>query len=263
MVAGQRSMTPMTGRASIWASRLTRRFCHRIVAVSDAVVEELVRAEGARREGIVVIGNGVDAELFRPGDRAEARRRLGLDPDALTVGAVGRLAVEKGYHHLLDALARVRRAGQPLELALIGGGGEGERLADQARELEVAGAVHFLGVRQELQELYPAFDLFALPSLEEGSPMALLEAMACALPSVATRVGGVPEAVEDGRSGLLVPAADPEALATALTRLATDPDLRHRLGRAARRRVEESLSLERVVRSYEELWEGLAVSRAD
>ena len=254
IVGGQRSLTPMTGRRAALGVRLTRRFVEATVAVSLAVKEEIVRSEGIDPERIEVIANAIDGERFAPGDRQAARRSLELDGNALILGGVGRLTEAKGFEHLLAATASVDASYQVM---LVGDGPCLEDLTAQAEELAISGRVHFLGRRSELETLYPALDVFVLSSLREGSPNVLLEAMACGLPVIATRVGGVPELIDDEVEGLLIPPGDADALAGALRRLAGDPDLRFRLGKAARQRVERDLTLERMVAKHEALYERL------
>ena len=163
-----------------------------------------------------------------------ARRHLGLDRDSVLVGGVGRLTDAKGFEHLIEAVAGVIRAmpspGPRVELALVGDGPRCEALEALARRLEIGDRVHFLGRREALERIYPAFAFFVLSSLREGSPNVLYEAMACGVASVATDVGGVAEIVEHDRSCLVVPPAEVVALATAIERLAVDPPLRSPAG---------------------------------
>ncbi len=259
IVGGQRSLTPMTGHRAALGVRWTRRLVEATVAVSHAVKEEIVRTENLDPERVTVIGNAVDGERFIPGDRLAARQPLGLDPNALIVGGVGRLTEAKGFEHLLEAAAR---AGEiSLQVVLLGDGPRLEAMAKRAEDLSITDRVHFLGRRDELENVYPAMDIFVLSSLREGSPNVLLEAMACGLPVVATSVGGVPELIDDDVEGLLIPPGDSDALAGAFRRLAADPSLRHRLGQAARKRVERELTLERMVVKHQELYERLLTSR--
>jgi len=137
---------------------------------------------------------------------------------------------------------------------LAGDGPERARLAARAHELGIAPATHFLGTRADKAELLEACDVFALASRSEGLGVAALEAMACRRPVVATRVGGLAEAVVDGRTGLLVAPGDPAALAAALRTLRDDPELRARLGAAGPRRLEEGFAAEQMVRAYEALY---------
>jgi glycosyltransferase involved in cell wall biosynthesis len=237
VISSQRSLGPTGARFSAIASRWTRRLCHRVVAVSQAVRREVVRHEGLEPAQVAVIPNGVDAGRFESCRRGGRTDALGLTGAAVVVGGVGRLAPEKGFADLLRALALTRRTTAAIALVLVGDGPERAALRTLADHLGLADAVHFLGTRGDLREVYGGLDILALPSLEEGSPNVLLEAMAAGLPVVATSVGGVPEIVQDGRTGILVPPAAPGALAQALSSLAADGAGRRRLGAEGQRRV--------------------------
>ena len=192
MVAGQRSLTPMTGPVATVAQRLTRPLIRHTVAVSSAVRDRLIEDEGVAPETIQVIDNGVDTAVFQPADRAAAQERLGLAGQGPLLGAVSRLTEVKGLPHLLEAIAALRQRGLPVRLAVVGDGPERERLEAQTTELGLADAVSLLGVRRDLPEIFPAFDVFCLPSIREGSPQVLLEAMASGCPVVASTAGGFP-----------------------------------------------------------------------
>jgi glycosyltransferase involved in cell wall biosynthesis len=257
-VWGQHSLIATSeGWLTAMAARWTRPLADRVVAVADAVRDALITIDHVTPERIAVIGNGVDSARFRPADGGLARRALGLAPEAVVVGTVGRLVPEKGQCHLLEAVALGRRRGLPLELVVAGEGPERAALTALAERLGIAGQVHLLGFQRNLQDLYPAFDLFALPSLEEASPIALLEAMACGLPAVVTPVGGVPAIVDRGECGLIVATASAGELARAIARLATEPALRRLLGKEARRRVEREYDLAVTVRRHEELYDAM------
>lgn len=261
VVTGQRSLTPMTGRRAALGVRMTRRLSQATVANSEAVKARIVAGEGLDPDLVTVIGNGVDHRRFRPGDRGEARRRLGIDSEVLLVGGVGRLSAAKGFEHLIAALAAASRGMVPeaprVELALVGDGPLREDLEASAERSGAGDRVRFLGRREHLEQIYPAFDVFVLSSLREGSPNVLYEAMACGVASIATDVGGVAEIADDQRSCLLVPPGDPAAIATAIERLAADSPLRRRLGEAARARVEADLTIERMVERHAALYRRL------
>ena len=210
----------------------------RIVAATTVERTHLVKHYGADPARIAVIPCGVDTNLFLPGDQAAARAALGLD-DQLQLLYVGRLAPIKGLETLLDAMARLRAAGTRVRLSIVGGdadeplnGHEGELRARLAR-LDLRSAVTFVGAQpqERLRAWYVAADATVLPSHYESFGMVAMEAMACGIPVVASRVGGLQTTVRDGVTGLLVPDHDPAALAGALDRLLGDPDLRFRLGR--------------------------------
>jgi len=210
----------------------------RIVAATTVERNHLVQHYGADPARIAVIPCGVDTNLFMPGDQAAARAALGLD-DRPRLLYVGRLAPIKGLETLLDAMARLRAAGSRVHLSIVGGdadepvnGHEGELRARLAR-LDLGGTVTFVGAQpqERLRAWYVAADATVLPSHYESFGMVALEAMACGIPVVASRVGGLQTTVRDGVTGLLVPESDPVALAGALDGLLADADLRYRLGR--------------------------------
>jgi len=210
----------------------------RIVAANVVERAELLRDYAARASRVATIPCGVDTDLFVPGDRAEARRRLALDDRPLLLW-VGRLAPIKGLDTLLDAVARLRTAGHDLSLLIVGGdadepaNGHEASLRQRLGVLGVEGAVHFVGPQPQdvLPLYYAASDVTVLPSYYESFGMVALEAMACGSPVIASRVGGLVTTVRDGVTGFLVPDSDVGALAERIEGLLADPDLRWRLGR--------------------------------
>jgi glycosyltransferase involved in cell wall biosynthesis len=178
---------------------------------------------------------------------------------------VGHLHAVKGYPTFLEAAQRVAAIVPECAFVSLGeemsGTGYRATLERRAQELGLNDRMYFLGWRDDIRHILSAADVVALPSLAEGLPMAILEAMACARPVVATPVGGNSEAVLDGVTGLLVPVNDADALASALIRLLRDPQLARSMGEAGRRRVEDHFSVERFVRAVEGLYDDLRGSR--
>jgi D-inositol-3-phosphate glycosyltransferase len=218
------------------------RTVDRIVAANVVERDHLARHYGAEPGRIAVVPCGVDTSLFRPGDRAEARRRLGLDGRPLVL-YVGRLEPIKGLDILFDAMGSLRAGGLPVELLVVGGDTDESRMGyevqlRQGLQARALGAsVHFLGPQAQdvLREYYVAADVTVLPSYYESFGMVALEAMACASPVVGTRVGGLTTTVRDGVTGYLVPEGDVMALAGRLADLLGDPDAGERLGREGAR----------------------------
>lgn len=225
------------------------RYCDAVIGVSGPVTQELRRHVPASK--VRHIGNGIDTEVYRPlMSRLDAKQALGLSGKIL-VGFVGRLSADKGISYLLQALASLPASLATSVHAVIAGDGEHRSaLESEARVLGLSGRVHFLGNRRDTPLLYTAFDVFVLPSRREGFPMVLLEAMACGLPVIATRVGDVDHIIEQGVSGLVVEPADPAALQRALQTLLTEPDRAQRMGTAARERVERRFSSAQMAREY-------------
>ena len=223
--------------ATRWANALTYRRNDAVIAVSHAVGATI--PPGRRRPGdwVSVVHHGPDltGAPTGPQARADARAALGLPADAVVIGTVGNLTPKKDQATLLTAYAALRREHPQARLVLIGAGPLDGPLRARARELGLDDVV-FAGSRPDVPALLAGLDVFTLSSRQEGLPVALMEAMASGLPSVVTRVGGMPEVLDDGGQGCLVPPGDPGALGAALGRLVADPALRARLGAAARTR---------------------------
>ncbi len=221
---------------------LARMADHFVCVSRDGAARARSAGLGAHKVGLV--WNGIDLTRFRPTGPC-------VDGPAVTVARVN---PEKDVANLVRAAAEVARTDAAFRVEVAGDGPclpDVRRLAD---ELHIADAVRFRGVVRDIPTLLAGASLFVLPSLNEGISLTLLEAMAVGLPVVATKVGGTPEAVEDGVTGLLVPPGDPAALAAAIRRLRADPALARRLGEAGRRRVEQHFDVVRMVRNYEALY---------
>lgn len=240
-------------RHRIWCWRLIRRLSDAIVAVSDDAAATLSYTCGIPRSQILVIPNGVDIARFRP--EPVAARPPDLPPPPL-IATVGRVCEVKGQEHLIRALPAIERAVGRVSLAIFGEKTEPAfgRLQALCAGLGVSDRVHFAGLRDDIAQLLPWVDVFALPSLSEGMSNALLEAMAAGRPVVATAVGGNRELVRDGENGLLVPPADAGALAAAISHLMSDHSLCAALGAAARCTAEQRFSLQAMVRQHEQLY---------
>jgi glycosyltransferase involved in cell wall biosynthesis len=244
------------------AYRLVARRAFRMVAVSRDVGRYLTASLGVRG-AVETIYNGIDtARLVRPEGRARLRAELGLGPHQPVVGAIGNLFPVKGHTYLVRAAARLAARFPDLTVLLSGRPLLEAELTAEARALGVERQVRFLGFRDDVPALLDAMDVFVLPSLSEGLSMSLLEAMAAGKPVVATDVGGNPELVVDGQTGLLVPARDPEALAVAIGRVLGDRALAARLGDSARRRVLGEFGVDRMVARYVGLYDTMLADPA-
>jgi len=175
----------------------------------------------------------------------------------VVIGTVGRLVGQKGVCYLIAAVPQVLAAVPQAHFVIVGSGELEERLRRQAQQAGVAHRVHLVGWQEEVVSCYEAFDVFVLPSLWEGCPYTLLEAMGCERAVVATRVAGCSDIVREGETGLLVPPAQPEALAEALITLGQDPSRRREMGKRGREWVERRYSLERFITKLETLYEEL------
>jgi starch synthase (maltosyl-transferring) len=241
--------------------RLTARFSAGSVCVSEGVRRFTLEA-GIPPDRLTVIPNGIDPGPF---DRAVpvARSSIGIPEGSHLALFVGRLDNQKGLNVLLDAASRVAARSADWYLAIVGDGPKRDWLTERLAADSLSGRVRWLGRRSDIPGLLKSADVLVLPSLWEGMPNVVLEAMASGLPVVATRVEGSEELVQPGRTGWLVPPGDSEALTTALMEASQDADRCRTYGRAGRRRVEEWFTPERVVASYESLWTGLLGVRID
>ena len=225
-----------------------------IIATSRAVAHRFTRARGKVR----LVPNGLDLKRFAPRPpSAFLRAALGVPPSAPVAVSVGRHVPEKGYRHLVNAAALVERTRSGVHWILVGDGELRSGLEAQARRLGLASGVHFTGSRDDVADVLALADVFVLPSESEGFGRVLVEAMAMGRPVVATTVGGIPDVVVDGATGLLVAPADPAALADAVRALLDDPARAAALGAAGRARAESTFSLgahvDAVERVYDEV----------
>jgi glycosyltransferase involved in cell wall biosynthesis len=221
----------------------------RVIAVSAATGRFHRTRNLVRRTRLDVIHNFVDYRRFAEADgnaRARMRMAFNVPGAAPLIGAIGDVIPDKGLTHLVRALPKILRALPAARLLVVGGGPAAYRatLELEAERLGVAAMIIWAGQRTDVADIMKALDVFVLPSLEENFPLVVAEAMAAALPVVATAVGGIPECVSPGETGVLVPPADAVALADALIDLLRDAPLRLRLGQAARQRVRQQFSPE-------------------
>jgi glycosyltransferase involved in cell wall biosynthesis len=259
VIIGRLDLAHWHGRAQrLLLDTLTHMSDH-VVANAEAIREMLVEREGVAEEKITVIHNGLDVRRF------DVRRRQGLtEPLPDTGGAPVVVHVANMNHpvkrqeDLLKALARLRAEGLTLHAFLVGDGPRRPELERMAGELGLTGVAHFLGHRSDVPAVYARADIGVLCSNAEGLSNAVMEGMAAGLPMVVTKVGGNPELVADGERGLVVPPEQPEALAGALRRMLEDRELGRRMGLEARSFVERELSLERMVRRHDALYQRVA-----
>jgi glycosyltransferase involved in cell wall biosynthesis len=234
--------------------RLTPSMNH-LVVVSNAIDRKVVE-EGRTTTARSLIYNGVDLERY---DHQEPcctlRDEYGMEPGSQIVGVVGRLELEKGHPTLLEAWPHVLRSCPDAYLMIVGEGSRFDALADIARGLRIAHRVVFTGRREDIPAVTAAFDVAVLPSYREAQGLSILEAMALSRPVVASNVGGIPEMIQDGVTGLLVEPQDPPALAAAIVRLLRDHQLADMLGRAGHDLVHDRFCVEIMVGAIEALYE--------
>jgi sugar transferase (PEP-CTERM/EpsH1 system associated) len=267
LVHSEHGLESEAGAPEPWRRNFLRRvafeLAHRVVSVSGQLRDLHAKRTGFPKERITIVHNGVDSARFFPdgAGRAAARAELGLAEADFCVGCVGNLLPVKDHLTLLRAVSEIGTG--DWRLVMIGEGPERPKIEAFLRERpEVARRVSLVGSSSRVPELLRALDGYVLPSVAEGISNSLLEAMATGLPVAASRVGGNPEVVVDGESGLLFPAADVCRLTETLMRLWRDRDLRARLAARAMARVRSEFSIEAMVEKYERLYESLLPAAA-
>jgi glycosyltransferase involved in cell wall biosynthesis len=242
------------------ANALAFRLAHCVVANSPAVAASVQAEDGVRPDRIAIVPNFVDEAAFAPlstETRTAMLYELGVPDTALVVGVVANLLPVKDQATLLRAAALLAPRWPRLHVVLVGDGECRTALQALARTLGLAGRAHFAGQRPNEPNPHQLFDVSVLCSISEGFPNSIVEAMAAARPVVATDVGGIPDAVSDGKTGLLVPPSDPQRLASALEALLPDPELRRALGSAGRDRARAQFHAAAAVGSLEALYDRL------
>ncbi len=229
------------------------------IAISKAV-KNVLAAGGVDEKKISVVNSGVERKAG-PDSRAEARRSLDVAPDAKLVGNVGALVGHKGQRFLVEAAPLVVREMPSTKFVIVGEGELMGLLRDRASQLGVDNAIIFAGFQPDVHRYISAFDVFVAPSVMEGLNTSILDAMMLGRPVVATTAGGIPEIIEHEKTGLLVPPANPEALAAAIVELLKDPEKAERLARAGQERVVEEFSAERMVEGTIAVYERLMQER--
>ena len=235
------------------------RLSDAFVAVSEHDRRKMIEVEGIPPERAVLIPNGIRGPL--PVTGADVRGELGIDAGAPVAGAIGHLRAQKAYDVLVEAAAHARERLPGLKVLIAGEGPERGELEALIRRLGLGDTVFLLGRRKDAGDVLAAIDVAVSSSGFEGSPLSLMEAMAASKPIVATAVGGVPDLVAEGETGLLVPPGDPTALAEATTRVLGDRELASRMGAAGAERQRREFDFAGTIRRVEELYERLLARR--
>jgi glycosyltransferase involved in cell wall biosynthesis len=244
--------------------RLLARITDALVAVSPEVRDELVAFGVAPASKFRVIRLGIELqERVSPDSaaRAETRRVMGIRDDRFVVGWIGRMTAVKRTDVVLGSFRRLRDGGVDALLCMVGDGPDRRSVEQQADELGIMRECLFPGYQEDVGPFFAAFDVFVLPSGNEGTPVTAIEALASGCPVVATRVGGVPDVVSEGKDGFLVEPGAVEELAARLAELARDPDLRARMGAAGRERMQTRYAVDRLIDDVDRLYRDLLAGK--
>jgi glycosyltransferase involved in cell wall biosynthesis len=244
----------MSRKAVVYTLERAASLCSGAELVQNPEDLDVLARLGVPGHKLVLLGNGVDLQRFQPAANDDARRQtrgdLGVDRNAVVVGTVARLVWQKGFRELFAAAEQIRDAHPNVVFVVVGGSDPDKADAISPDELAAAGGrgrIVFAGNRDDMEHIYPAFDLFVLPSHREGFPRSAMEATASGLPVIATDIRGCRQVVARGETGLLVPPRDSARLAAAIEELVGDPALRRRMGAAGRRKAEVEFDEETVV----------------
>jgi glycosyltransferase involved in cell wall biosynthesis len=234
-----------------------------LIAVSPEVRDDLLEIGVGRPSQFAVVRLGIElAERMEGAERgSELRDSLDIVPGRFTVGWVGRMTAVKRAHDVLRAVRILHDQGHDPALVMVGDGPDRPELEELARELGIERSTYFVGYQHEVGPWFHAFDALLLPSRNEGTPVSAIETLAAARPVVASRVGGLPDVVEDGVDGYLVPVGDVAAAAARLALLAEDPELRNRMGQAGRERVLARYRVPRLVEDVDRLYRALLAAK--
>jgi len=233
------------------------RHADRVIAVSKEIGRK-ARLAGIAQEKILLIENGVNLERFATSTAPEAiKESLGIKKEPLIVGSIGALTREKGHQYLLRAALKVIRIYPKAIFLLVGDGTERPNLEKTASSLGIKNSVIFAGMRKDVPEILSIIDVFVLPSLNEGLPMALLEAQAAQIPVVATRVGAIPDVLEDGVTGILIKPKEPEAISNAVIQILSNRKVATEMAQRGFSRVRDNFSSEKMADKYLSIYKEL------
>jgi glycosyltransferase involved in cell wall biosynthesis len=236
-----------------WLDTYALRLCKTVIAVSQDIKDKLVHS-GIKPSRVVVIPNAVASTSGKDKlqvRRQERRKSLGFAPDDYVVGYLGRLSEEKGLKYLIEAIAELRNAYYPLKLLIVGDGPERQALEQLVNSRGLETITVFAGFQEDIESWLSVFDVFILPSITEGTPLALLESMAIGVPVLATAVGGVPKVITSGFNGMLLSPGNPREIGEKIKWLKDRPDLMRQFGRAGIDTIKARYSIDKWCRSIE------------
>jgi len=238
--------------------RLTEGSVEKFIVVSDSLKRALIEKRRIPADRIVRIYNGIEIDQYHPGiESGNFKREWGISQNIPLVGAIGRMVWQKGFEYLIQSIPEIVKAVPEAKFLLVGEGPRRERLEALSEELRVRDNVILAGFRSDIKEILSAIDLLVVPSILEGFPMIILEAMAMGKPIVATNIDGIIEQITDGVDGILVPPKNPNALAEAILKIFSEEEKMKKIGLAARQKVESCFSVQKMVRETEQVYMSL------
>ena len=245
-------------RLFVWLERLAARWSHQLIAISQAMIDWAQKEGIADSSRFAKVYSGIEVDRFKSAAQdPELKRQLGIRQGQVVIGMVSKLWQGKGHQVLIQAASRLESQGLPFQILIVGEGGLEADLKAMVKRRGLEERVCFAGFRSDLPQVTAQLDIACLPSFYEGMGRVALEAMAAGKPMVASAVGGLAELVQDGVTGFLVPAGDPDALASRLERLVSDSALRCKMGEEGARRVDERFSAARMIEQIHQIYQRL------
>jgi glycosyltransferase involved in cell wall biosynthesis len=244
-------------------NRFSERFVDRFMVVSGALEKMMIEKHRIEPQRVVKIYNGIEKDDFCITDdeiackRADFRNNSGFGGDIPVIGVIGRLVWQKGFEYFIEAIPEVLEKFKAARFVLVGEGELEDELKLKSKRLKLENKIFFTGFRNDIKDILASVDIFVMPSLLEGLPVVLLEAMAMGKPIIATDIDGINEVLENGKTGLLIPPKAPEALSEAIVNMLSHRDQAHQMGINARRVVEERFGVNIMVEKVEEVYEEL------
>ncbi|MEW6614142.1 MAG: glycosyltransferase family 4 protein [Thermodesulfobacteriota bacterium] len=238
--------------------RFSERFVDRFIVVSESLKKTLIDDRRIPLNKVIKIYNGVELDAYTPDvfcqSPSEIRKKLEIKNEIFVIGTIGRMVWQKGFEYLIEAASNVIKEYPEARFLIVGEGPLKGKLKVKSKELRVEDKVIFTGFRTDIKEVLSAIDIIVIPSLLEGFPMITLEAMAMAKPIIATNINGITEQITDGINGILIPPKNPSAIAQAIITLINNREKAKEMGLAARKKVEEEFSIEKMVSEIEKVY---------
>jgi len=244
-------------------NRFSERFVDRFIVVSDSLEKIMIEKHGIGPQRVVKIYNGIEKDEYCIADeeiayrRSKFRKESGLGEDVPVVGAIGRLVWQKGFEYLIEAIPDLLKEFKKARFLIVGEGPLKDGLNVKSKMLKIEDKIIFTGFRSDIKEILASIDILVMPSLLEGLPIVLLEAMAMMKPIVATDIDGIKEVLDNGKTGLLIPPKNPRALTYAIVNLLLHRDKAYQMGIDARKVVEERFEVDIMVQKVEKVYEEL------